>query len=739
MRVAFLILLIASAASASVPTSAPSVDPVPHEIITQPYRVCQNLDELTARIDNLYRKPFKKLFDAAGLAQPEVVYFKDTATGHEIMSLTRELCVDVAHADLGRPVWTVDGKMILFMGNRAFIDHTGSLKISPWAGKDYVMNADYSVQRSMTVELYDEHGTLIGKADGMPGKYNILDPVDPHLAWYADNDRLFRVTLSDDPAKPARADLIAHFATSQRKIIQAISRDRKLLIQDLNADPDRKSGKLPYMPEIHLIDLNKQPGEPGFYQHHPFDYGLPDVNDADGKILHKATNNYQFHSLMFAGSSNVIGWNYGPMTAVGEYLGWSLDISHGLGATPQHGNLTSGSGANPFGQYESHGRFIGDTSMNVYFSGPATVNEKKVGEYGLYMRDVTAGTPPTFITPAQGGHVAGGESFDPNFFAAHIGATSAEWRRRVPWSDGIVFGDVRNPGKADLLCFTYSDVRGGTKFNRQTKQLTWSGMDNNDFRPYTSIPRPLLSRDATKVWFHSSMLMPTEDWTGIYIAVLRHPDPPTDLALDSSVSATGVHLIWKPARAVETKGFHVYRITDKADPVDLTPQCVPARVEGSMATSFTYTDPTAAAGQSYTYFVTAEEWSTLESNTTSNALNVTLDASGAPTAKSSGPLKDFNKTAPPAVADFHAKKEPDADGQYRLSWSASPAPDLRYYNIYFSTTAQPDIKQERLIDSPLPSMTSYLDWSAPTTSNAHYAITAVDRQGNESQPAFAQP
>jgi hypothetical protein len=36
-------------------------------------------------------------------------------------------------------------------------------------------------------------------------------------------------------------------------------------------------------------------------------------------------------------------------------------------------------------------------------------------------------------------------------------------------------------------------------------------------------------------------------------------------------------------------------------------------------------------------------------------------------------------------------------------------------------------------------MTSYLDWSAPTTPDAFYAITAVDRQGNESAPTFAKP
>ncbi len=727
-------LLLALAVTGAAALAADPVDPVQHELITQPYRVCQDMEELTARINNLYRKPFEKLFNASGAMQPETIFFKDVTSGHEVMSLTRELCSDIAHADLGRPVWTVDGKQILFMGNRALITTEGQLKVSSWPGKMYKMNADYSGQRALTVEMTNAEGNPAGKADGMRGKYNIMDPTNPNLAYYADADKLYRVKLSSDD-KPSKAEQIATFSNNQRKIIQAISRDRKLLVQDLNADPDYETKVLPYMPEIHLIDLSKQSNEAGFYAHHPMDYGLPDVKDPAGKVLHDAKNNYQFHSLMFAGP-NRIGWNYGPMTQEGEFLGWSLDISKGLDGVPAHGPVVSGAGGNPFGQYESHGRFIADSSIGLYYSGPANIDGKKVGDYGLYLRDYNANTPPVFITPAPGGHVAGGESFNPFYFAAHIQASSAEWRKRVKESDAIMFGDVRTPGKASVLCYTYSDVRGGMKKDRDTGKMAWSGMDNNDFRPYTSIPRPLLSRDATKVWFHSSMLMPTEDWTGIYIAVLRRPDPPTDLS--AAKSDRGIDLTWKPAAgAVETKGFHVYRTIGEAPPVDLTPQTVAARDEtGKMKESVTFHDAEAAADKSYTYFVTAEEWSTLESATTSNLVTV-----GVENGKSSSvaPLTKFDAIAPPEITGFTATAELDAKGQYRLHWTKSPADDVRYYNVYFSATGQPEISQKRLIASPLASMTSYLDWSAPIDGAANYAITAVDRQGNESKAVFVLP
>jgi hypothetical protein len=575
----------------------------------------------------------------------------------------------------------------------------------------------------------------------MPGKYNILDPIDSRFAYYAADEKLFRVTLSDDPKVPHRAEQIATFVTKHPKIIQAISRDRKLLIQDLNADFDRKTGTVPYMPEIHLVDLNKKPGEAGFYYHHPFDYGLPEVKDASGKVLHDAKNNYQFHSLMFGATSNSIGWNYGPMTQVGEYLGYSLDITNGLDGTPQHGPITAQGGGNPFGQYESHGRFVADTKLGLYYSGPATVDGKKIGEYGLYLRDHgDPKSPPAFITPGPGGHVAGGESFNPFFFAAHIQGSSPEWRRRVKESDAIVFGDVREK-KASVLCYTYSDVRGGTKTDRATGKVMWSGMDNNDFRPYSSIPRPLLSRDATKVWFHSSMLMPTEDWNGIYIAVLRRPDAPVDVQCKADFEKGNVTLRWKPApHAVETNGFHVYRKDGDAAPVDLTPDLVPARVDGKLLETYSFTDDKPNPGGAVsTYFVTAEEWSTLESDTTSNAIEV-ADLTGVNNQIAvKAPLTKFDTEAPPAVREFIVTKEQDEPGQYRLKWEGSSARDIRYYNVYFSDQAQPEVSQKRLIASPLKSMTSYLDWTAPTQGRAFYAITAVDRQGNESAPAFASP
>ena len=48
------------------------------------------------------------------------------------------------------------------------------------------------------------------------------------------------------------------------------------------------------------------------------------------------------------------------------------------------------------------------------------------------------------------------------------------------------------------------------------------------------------------------------------------------------------------------------------------------------------------------------------------------------------------------------------------------------------------MSQKRLILSPPAGTTQCPDWTAPQgAARVHYAITAVDRQGNDSAPAYA--
>lgn len=725
----------------AAPATAPVAynDPVPHDVITEPYTVAQGLSELTARINNLYRKPFQKTLAPDRTMQVETVIFPDTTTGHEIIGFTRELCADIAHGDLARPAWTIDGRLLLFQGNRVHHKHDGQLVQRTWEGNKFIMNADGTAQQPLVVRFLDAQGNVESTATGIEGKFNILDRRNPRLAYYAIRDKLWQLTLASDPAGPHQARLVVTLATEHRKIIQDISRDGKLLIQDLNADLDRATRKPLYMPHIHLVDLNKKPGDNGFYHHHPFDWGLPEVRSPDGKVLHAADNNYQFHSLKFGKTSDTVVFNYGPMTSVGEYLGWTLDIRNGLEGPPVHGPIGNTSGVNAFGQYESHGRIVGPTTIGLYFSGPANLPDgQRVGSWGLWMRDYAQpDQAPHFLMNAAGGHVAGGESLNPHYFAAHIGVPSAQWRRNVKESDGIVWGDVREMN-ARLAAYTYSDLRGGTRVDRATGKLIWSGQLSNDFRPYRSIPRPLLSPDATKCLFHSSMLMPLDTWVGMYVVVLRRPDPPT--ALRGEALADGVRLTWEaPPAAHETRRYRIWRSTDGAEPIAIA--TVDARPYAERAGAYTFTDR-APAGV-VRYAATAEEWSGLESDRTSPVARIdrTPDAARDPADAQEAAWTHWDKTPPASPGDFTVRRD-DEPGQYRLTWAAPHAThDVRHYHIYYSAAARPEINASARIASPPAGLTAFLDWSAPVDPGLKptYAITAVDRQGNESTPVFAQP
>jgi hypothetical protein len=463
-RCSSLILAIAVVSSVlGAAEKPPYPDPVPHEIITQPYRVCHDLDELTARINNLYRKPFHKTLGKDGLMQVETVIFKDAASGHEVACLTRELCADMAHGDLGRPAWTCDGAKVLFMGNRAYRDPDGTFRKDEWGGHKYIMNADYTAQRALIVrykdKCVDKDGKEITRAAGIYGKYNTLDRRDPRYSYYAVNGKLWRVTISDDIASDHVAEMLCQLSNAQNKFIQDMSDDGKLLIQDANAAFNKAAGKPEYMPEIHLVDTAKKPGEKGFYCHHPFDYGLAEVKDDKGKVVHDAKMNYQFHSLAFGKNSRSIAWNYGPMTSVGEPLGWTLDITNGLDGPPTCGTVTSGAGVNPWNQYESHGKMIGGGgTLGLYFSGPVKGPDgKDTGGWGIWIRDYADDKKlPRFVMVGPGGHIAGGNSQHPDIWAAYM---SAGWRTKVKESDAIVWGRASD-GKGALLCGTVSSQSG---------------------------------------------------------------------------------------------------------------------------------------------------------------------------------------------------------------------------------------------------------------------------------------
>ncbi|MFO8082542.1 MAG: fibronectin type III domain-containing protein, partial [Armatimonadota bacterium] len=71
-----------------------------------------------------------------------------------------------------------------------------------------------------------------------------------------------------------------------------------------------------------------------------------------------------------------------------------------------------------------------------------------------------------------------------------------------------------------------------------------------------------------------------------------------------------------------------------------------------------------------------------------------------------------------------------------LTWEAPDDPTVSYYQVYASEEPIEEVAQELLVGSPTePEM---YDWGLKAGTTYHYAVTAVDRRGNESAIATAQ-
>ncbi len=71
-----------------------------------------------------------------------------------------------------------------------------------------------------------------------------------------------------------------------------------------------------------------------------------------------------------------------------------------------------------------------------------------------------------------------------------------------------------------------------------------------------------------------------------------------------------------------------------------------------------------------------------------------------------------------------------------LKWEKSSDPRLSHYNVYASGKPFSRPMQEQLIGSP--TYTELIDWGLKDDTRYYYAVTAVDRQGNESDPVFME-
>ncbi|MFO7774390.1 MAG: fibronectin type III domain-containing protein, partial [Candidatus Hydrogenedentota bacterium] len=93
-----------------------------------------------------------------------------------------------------------------------------------------------------------------------------------------------------------------------------------------------------------------------------------------------------------------------------------------------------------------------------------------------------------------------------------------------------------------------------------------------------------------------------------------------------------------------------------------------------------------------------------------------------------------SQTPPPAVEALQTENARERVN--RLEWAPSDDPGLSHYQVYASRQPIDAPAQEHLIGSP--TRAEFIDWGLRAGTEYHYAVTAVDRRGNESEAVFAQ-
>ena len=403
---------------------------------------------------------------------------------------------------------------------------------------------------------------------------------------------------------------------------------------------------------------------------YPINFGLRAPN-------HSSSEEYHLHDIYFRRSvADTYIFNYGPKTMVGESVFFEM---------PLKGDATEGklaySDAAAATPYYSHPAWNRDGTL-VTYSGESVLGSNK---WGVWIRNHDE--RKTLAQVGTSANHIGWDGYDPNF---------------------VVYDGWTGPTSYDLTSATTDG-----KMTRTLVRLP--PRDANNPGPNMLIG-PAQSPDATKVMFAAPLEFVTGAKLKTYIAVDHRPIAPTVAVTSTSPMV----LRWTPYLAShEVKGYRVYRSSRLNAEFD--------EISKGLVTGTAFEDPSAIAQSTYFYAVTAEENSGLESDQPS-VVKATIGGESSAATWLSG--QRVYTTPPAAPTELIAV--PTKQGVWSLSWTPSRSMNVRYYNIYYATSGAPSATQTYQVASVPAGRRTFTYWLADATAPAHFAITAVDRQGNTS-------
>jgi len=221
---------------------------------------------------------------------------------------------------------------------------------------------------------------------------------------------------------------------------------------------------------------------------------------------------------------------------------------------------------------------------------------------------------------------------------------------------------------------------------------SYSGWSSDVPDPEATHPAPICSPDETKIIYDSDVIGQPDVW----VAVWKRPATPNNVRFKAGT------LTWLPPELHrEIAGYNVYRKEDGR-------WCL---VEDLVADTQLVG---LAEGQ---YAVAAQEWCGLESRyVVANTGEVTGD------------------TIPPS-APAQPRVLKNGSTHVVLGWDASSERDVDHYSVYASSRPNAEPSLADLAGSPKDAR--FVDWGIEPDTTLYYRVTAVDRQGNESEPCTA--
>ncbi len=708
-----------------------------HEItqsvtVNNPTNIPENLVELfkrKQRKDQASWNPSSLENPTSFIWQPETFVYFDSISGHEVWKMTNTPKIDnFYHNDIGVTPWSADGKRMAIASQRAtqaFSNSDGRIWMT--------VNTNGKNFRPTVEGASRWYNSINGYFHWCPQRPDTYYEVT--YGWPNDPNKLNKTVVTDSSVSTST---ILTYPESI-KIDKMISADGKKLL-------------------ISSYDENKV---------YPTTvYPNPNIDDSDGYSIDRNLGLYgttpstytTAHDRYYAGTGD---W-YFIMPIGGAHRAWwklkTIGSAADGGARYDNSdfpvtnsnydfaeawpvNADSGNNPDPFlSGYWSH--FVPD----------------RWGRYALHSSCCTAlsWNDPLGIGPGVW------DIDEKQYVVATFGggASHHDWHGFTDWTVSSSNGDdtVRT-----ILAQKFND-----KYSQIVVNQSYAHADGGT--SYETNPRPAQSPDGTKVAWHGEFLN-GQNAVDSFWSVVHYPAPPTNLGAILSQTAGKLDISFLPPKYTsrtwinpntnlideingevlfsrEVKNYHLWRSNSldqgwrlvNSSTANYLNDSVTNTLKPTYNQSWVTTQNKIKISDNLTngtffYALTTEEHSNLESRELSEIIQVTVSSNQVSSSTIALPKgkKLFWTTPPNVPSNFNVTKLSTA-GQFRLSWNENSDSKIRYYNIYYSELGNPAAIQARKIASLPYGTQSFVDWLAHLSATVgHYGITAVDRQGNESE------